>query len=280
MKNLLILAAIAMACSSCHKSVEQPSQDFSWQNSSPEEINRHYLQMAEVNEPLIVEVPYAYLANSQFDTIVAMIDTNKFWSKEDLLKAVPVGKGSDLISIDCDERYRILMSSLPGQRNSSEAELETIVRKNTGSLSLNGGGVFWDASPEGLAYLLTHIGEAQPLDGTLNYAKTGTSANRITFSDVLRAANGLANTSFDQTIEIIDVVYELQVSGDGNWLIGAVVSYNGEEYVYSNYDIPGMPALGPLVYDPQDGGVYIVGPMPGGIVSVNVTGQFEAPVVE
>lgn len=288
MKRTLILifgASLALSVESCQKQVESPAvaeleavkAEFNWSTSTPVEIANHYHNMAIVDEPIVLDSHTYYLTAQQFDSIATIIEPLGLWTRELLLENVAVGANSQAGLKPADERYRSLMAVLADARN-NEVELETIARRNTGNANTNGSGVFWDASPSGLAFLLTQIGQPQGLNSTLNYARTGTSATTVTFSDVLRAANGLANTSFDNVIEIVDVVYEFQVSGDGNWLIGAVVLYNGQEYVYSNYEIPGLPNLGPLVYDPEDGGIYIVGPMPGGIVSVNVTGQWEAPV--
>lgn len=283
--GLFAIALTSVCVTSCTKSQDAPetvvlneSKSFNWRESTPIQISNHYHAMAQVDDVYVYDTLRPFLSAFEFEQVFSVLEPLGLWSRQQLIECVAVGDDSPVLMQSSEHRYNKLCDYIHASRNMNESELETIARRNTGNANANGSGVFWDASPQGLAYLLASVGQSQPFDGTLNYARTGASANAVTFSDVLRAANGLANTTFDNVVEILDVVYEFQVSGDGNWLIGAVVSYQGTEYVYSNFEVPGLPNLGPLVYDPQDGGVYIVGPMPGGIVSVNVTGQFSAPV--
>lgn len=260
MKKTFALLTIALALASCTKeTTETIGPDiFDWKQSTPEQINEHYLATYAVQDVYVVEPSY--------DVVIDNIMATHLWPLDVVERTLNT-------PLTVAEKLSLLTPYLPN-RNTAETEMETIARKQSGSPNVNGGGAFWDCSPALLAQTIAQLGTTVDGAAINNFYNAGASATTITLSDVLRAANGVNNTAFNGLIEIIDIVYEFEVSGDGNWLIGAVIVYNGVEYLYSNFE----GTLGPLIYDPQDGGIYVVGPMPGGIVSIDVTGVYEAPV--
>jgi hypothetical protein len=178
------------------------------------------------------------------------------------------------LTCDCTPDEKLEMLEHGASRNiSEETGLETIARKNTGSVNVNGGQAYWDCSPSLLAQTISQVGTGVDPRAVNNFYNAGSSVNTITMSDVLRAANGVNNTAFDGIIEVADIVFKNEVSG-GNWLVGAVIVYDGQEYLYSDFS----GNLGSLIYDPQDGGAYLIGPMPGGITSIDITGQWTPPL--
>lgn len=262
MKKTLALLTIAVALASCTKETAKTvgPDVFDWKQASHQEIFDHYNQTYTFTDVIVAE--------PMVDVVIHEIMATDIWPLHVIERTFNT-------PLTVDEKLNILLPYLPN-RNTSEVEMETIARKQSGSSSINGGGAYWDCSPALLAQTIAQLGTTVDGAAINNYYNAGTSSTKITLSDVLRAANGVNNTSFNDLVEIVDIVYEFEVSGDGNWLIGAVIVYDGVEYLYSNFE----GTLGPLIFDPQDGGTYIVGPMPGGIVSIDVTGVYEAPVVE
>lgn len=249
MKNLFALIVLcATLMISCNKSETVTTVQ--------SDISQDYSKY-DVKDALVVE--------PTLNDVIAQIDSCKLWP-HDLVVHVMTS------NISVDEKLRLLEPAI--SRNTSEDNLETIARKfdGVGNLNSNGSAAFWDCSPSLLAQTIAQLGTACDERAVNNYYNAGTSTTSITLSDVLRAANGVANTSFNSVIEINDLVFEYEVSGN-NWIVGAVITYNGEEYIYSEL----YGDNGGLIYAPQQGGTYLLGPMPGGIVSVDITGVYEAP---
>jgi hypothetical protein len=234
-------------------------------------------------EPVTVtEKPVDVITRAEFDSLHNAVEQFGYWDKEVLLHVTSVE--GDLCELSTSERYDYLMSFVPVDRSSSE--IETIVTRNTGSPNINGGRSYWDCNPSVLASTIASLGQPCPVNAPNNYANTGSSANVINLSDVLRAANGLSNTSFDDVLNIEDIVFVFAVSGDGNWLVDVTLTYQGQPYIFSDAlmasgeTIPGVTIGNSLIYDPIDGGVggiAIVGPMPGGITQVLATGDWPTP---
>lgn len=260
-KTLFLCLALAFTAASCTKS----EQDIALPNK-PADRN---LNVDVIDAIVPNDIITATLTEFQADTAYRHIEPCGLWTKEEWSYAVTK-------LTDPDERFAYLTANMTAGARNNEPNMETIVRRNTSTNnSINGGAASWDCSPTLLAFTISQLGQPQALRSSYNYLNSGTSATRVTLSDVLRAANGLSDTSQDSVVEILDVVYEFQVSGDCNWLVGAVVSYDGSEYVYSNFTEAST--LGPLVYDPEGSGMFIVGPMPGGVTSVSIDNQFDAP---
>lgn len=251
MRTIILLIAIVFTCVACQKA---ETTDI-YQNKADAYIEKYQVVDQPQPEPAAAEV-------------VAEIEKTGLWTREQITFIL----SSDLTP---EEKYEYLCSHT-GRSLESDG-IETIARRfnTTGNNNVNGSNAFWDCSPDLLAQTISQVGQSCNVNAINNYLNSSTSATQITLSDVLRAANGVNNTSFDSTIEILDLVFEYEVSG-GNWIVGAVVLYNGEEYLFS--ELTGD--AGGLVYSPQNGGAYLFGPMPGGIVSVNITGLYEPPLSE
>lgn len=283
MKNLLFLLTLvsSMAIMGCAKNLDDPGvAAFDWRKSTPDEIAAHYVATYSVTDAVVTyDVDRAWLTEQEFAAACPTLTKGNVFDEHTLRCAIPVGENSDVLKMTADERLRYLLDRIPHNRNTTETELESIARKSTGNPNINGSGAFWDASPGLYAQTVAQLGTTVDPGVPNNYYNAGTSANKITLQDVTRAANGLFNTSFNSTIEILLLECELPVSGD-NCLVKAIVQYEGVEYYYSNFPNPvnldddplnDVPELGPLVTDPVPGGVNLVGPMPGGITQVDVT---------
>jgi len=241
-----VLFVLALSFTSCEKQTVSP--EFAKYDS--------FVQKYSITDELISEP-------SVYEVLDEIMKTN-LWPKEIVKYA-----------LTCDESQEAKLRMLTeyASRNLSEENIETICRRNTGSINVNGGQAYWDCSPALLAQTISQVGTGVDPRAVNNFYNAGTSINTITMSDVLRAANGVNNTAFDGIIEVADIVFENEVSG-GNWLVGAVIVYDGQEYLYSDFS----GNLGSLIYDPQDGGAYLIGPMPGGITSIDITGQWTPPL--
>lgn len=225
------------------------------------------------------------LTIAQFDSLVEAVEPLNLWDRSQLLQVVRVDGYT--ITYDTErEKADYLISLIPSGR--AGGNVESIVSKSTGNANINGGRSYWDCTPELLASTIAQLGQSCNPKAPNNYHTTGTGATTINLSDVLRAANGLANTSFDNVINIEDVVYVFQLSGDGNWLVDVTMTYNGQAYIFSDAlyasgeTIDGVTIGYSLIYDPIDGGlngISIVGPMPGGITEVIGTGDWPTPPV-
>jgi hypothetical protein len=234
-------------------------------------------------EPVVnATTPADVVTRAEFDSIAVAVEPFGFWREDVLAKVISVD--NNICTLTVEERYDYLMSYVPADR--SGTDIETIVTRTTGSPNVNGGRAFWDCNPSVLASTIASLGTTCPVNAPNNYANTGTSATVINLSDVLRAANGLANTSFDDVLNIEDIVFVFAVSGDGNWLVDVTLTYQGQPYIFSDAlaasgeTIPGVIIGNSLIYDPIDGGIggiAIVGPMPGGITQVLATGDWPTP---
>lgn len=251
MRTIILLIALAFTGVACQKA---ETTDI-YQNKADAYIEKYNVIDQPTAEPVAADV-------------VSEIEKTGLWTRDQI---------TFILSCDMtpDEKYAYLCTH--SGRSIESDGIETIARKfnTTGNSNANGSNAYWDCSPDLLAQTISQVGESCNVNAINNYLNSGTSAAQITLSDVLRAANGVNNTIFDSTIEIVDLVFEYEVSG-GNWIVGAVVLYNGEEYLFSEL----IGDEGGLIYSPQDGGAYLFGPMPGGIVSVNITGLFEPPMSE
>jgi len=250
MKNAKFLLSALLICAisfvACDKQKAEPLSKYDT-----------YLEKYSVTDELVTEPTVSEVIDEVMKT--------SLWDRE-TIEYVLTCDGTP------EEKYRMLEQG--ASRNiSEETGLETIARKNTGSVNVNGGQAYWDCSPSLLAQTISQVGTGVDPRAVNNYYNAGTSVNTITMSDVLRAANGVNNTAFNSIIEVVDIVFENEVSG-GNWLVGAVIVVDGIEYVYSDF----TGTNGSLIYDPQDGGAYLIGPMPLSITSVDITGQWTPPV--
>jgi hypothetical protein len=208
------------------------------------------------------------LSESEFELVYADLEQTKLWRYE-TLHAFACDSAFALMSVE--ERYAYLkehmLEGLP-ERN-TEAQMETMASKYLGSTTVNGGRYVWDADAGTLALTLASMGTVGDPRSPLNYYDHTNGS--ITWVDASRAAQGYYNTSptTNNAIEITNIVYLNQVSGDGNWLIGANVTVAGVTTVYD--------AANPLIYDPVPGGITIVGPMPGGYIEVVGNGTWPLP---
>lgn len=226
------------------------------------------------------------LTQSQFDSLAIEVLPLDVWTITDLQKVISI-ENCDPVLMSVSDKYSFLVSKLGTRSNDP---IETIVRKSSGNPNINGGAAYWDCNLEILAMTIAQIGQTCDVNAPNNYHNTSTGATVINYSDVIRAANGVSNTAFNDLINIEDIVYIYPLSGDGNWIVDVTLTYNGEYYIFSDalYNsgelIEGVTIGQSLIYDPIDGGlngISIVGPMPGGITTILGTGLWpEPPVIE
>lgn len=230
------------------------------------------LSEVRIDQLITGDVDAMILTHEQADSAWIQIAQTGLWSKDVWMRAVTE-------PLTPDERYNYLKSNRYASSRTDEPNMETIIRRNQTTLAnVNGGAASWDCDAELLTYTIAQLGQPQAERAANNYYNAGSSRLRTTLSDVLRAANGFVDTTQDNILEIVDIVYEYQVSGDCNWLVGAVIDYGGTEYVFSSFEeVGGAPAL---IYDPEGDGMFIVGPMPGNVTSVAIDNQFSAPPCE
>lgn len=259
MKNLIYVLLGATIAVSCQK-----------------ETISHATEVVVVDEGKV-------LSQSQFDSLVCAIEPLGYWDEQTLLRVVDV-EGVSISPLTESEKYELLVSKLGDDR--VDGPIETIVSKSSGNANINGGKSYWDCTPALLAQTISQIGQSCNAKAPNNYYTIGSSATTITVSDVIRAANGVSNTSFNDLINVEDIVYLYPVSGDGNWMVDVYLTYQGQQYVFSDElmssgeTIPGVTIGWSLIYDPIDGGlngISIVGPMPGGITEILGTGDWPTP---
>lgn len=224
-------------------------------------------------------VDYAFVSQAQFDTLYIELEKCHLWSRELLLQVIPIGSESRVLSLTPEAKYTMLMRSLESAGRSDDV-IVTIASKPTGNANINGGKETWDCSASLLAQCIAQLGQPCPVKSPINYYKTGTSATSIGISDISRAANGYSLNI--ATPEIEDIVFVNQYSGPSNWQVDVTLSYNGEQYIFSDalmlsgFNVPGVHVNYSLVFFPTQGleGAYsMVGAgLPSGINELIGTG--------
>ncbi len=219
----------------------------------------------------MVELDKSLLTEAEYDLVWVDLEQTHLWRYE-TLKAMLCDSAASTWTVD--ERYAYLkehmLEGLP-DRN-TETQMETTATKWQGNANINGGKYTWDASANTLAMVIASMGTVGDNRSPLNYHNN--TNGQITWADASRAAQGYYNTSpaTNNAIEITNIVWLSEMSGDGNWLIGADVTVGGVTTVYTD--------VNPLIYDPVPGGITIVGPMPGGFVEVVGNGSWPTPPIE